>query len=66
MYTFKEGDVVKLSPSVKHHECPEGRDDNATAVIASTYGEDGRCCQMVDDLHGCKYWNMDDLLPVTL
>ena len=64
MHTFKEGDTVKLSLSVKNHECPEGRDDNSTAVIRATYGEDGRCCHLDQDLHGCRFWNMDDLEPV--
>lgn len=64
MNTFKAGDTVKLNPSVKNHTCPEGRDDNATAVIKITYGDDGRCCKLVADLHGCQYWNMDNLLLV--
>jgi hypothetical protein len=62
MNTFKEGDVVKLSPSVKNHKCPEGRDDNATAVVDSLMTGTYKGGVHLDrDLHGCRYWNMDDL-----
>ena len=61
MEIFKNGDVVKLKDSVKNHVCPEGRDDNQTAVVFTTYGEDGRAVMLVEDLRGCRYWNMDDL-----
>lgn len=61
MALIKPGDTVKLSPLVKNHTCPEGRDDNDTATVSTTYGVGGRSVQLNEDLHGCKYWNMDDL-----
>ena len=58
---MKAGDRVKLKKSIKNHTRPEGREDNKTAIIWHTYGEDGKCCHMKEDLEGCAYWNMDDL-----
>lgn len=58
---MKIGDRVKLKASVKNHTCPEGRDNNKTAVIWHTYGDDDKCCRMKEDLQGCAYWNKDDL-----
>jgi hypothetical protein len=61
MTTFKHGQVVKLKDSVNNHVCPEGRDDNETAVVFTTYGDANSSVMTVEDLRGCRYWNEDDL-----
>lgn len=51
--------VVRLRSTVKHHECPEGRVDNKTAVVRDVLSE-GRVW-LQEDLVGCQWWNLDDL-----
>lgn len=61
---FKKGDTVGLKASVrKTHTCPEGRENNDTADIRATYGNNGECW-LDHDLHGCKYWNQEDLILI--
>lgn len=66
--TIKEGDTVELKPmshAGMHHECPEGRTDNKTAVIRGFMGDDyPGGVVMVDDLRGCRFWNIQDLQKV--
>ena len=65
---LEKGDIVKLRNSVKNHKCPEGRIDNKTAEISGFFDPskdnsmDGVI--MVDDLEGCKFWNISDLAIV--
>jgi len=55
------GQTVKLKPGVVH-ACPEGRKDNGTAVVrASLEPKVHGGVYMDRDLHGCRYWNVDDL-----
>lgn len=55
------GQTVKLKPSVVH-ACPEGRKDNDTAVVRGSLEPKIRGGVVMDrDLHGCLYWNVDDL-----
>ena len=63
---FRVGDAVKLRKSVKkYHKCPEGREDNKTAVI-DTFLPDmaSGALRTVEDLEGCQYWNVDDVVLV--
>lgn len=64
---FQKGDTVKVKPErLKHHKCPEGRHDNHQADIravlrpAHNTGE----VWLDQDLHGCLYWNQEDLILV--
>jgi hypothetical protein len=58
---IRKGDTVELKDSVQHHTCPEGRQNNRTAVIVSVYGEDNDQLMMERDLRGCLYWNKEDV-----
>lgn len=60
---FKRGDLVGLSSRIKNHTCPIGREDNKEAHIGAVFGKDGECW-LTEDLHGCKYWNQDDLVLI--
>lgn len=52
--------VVSLKASVKkHHSCPAGREDNATATVLTVL-DDGRL-HLYRDLHGCRWWNINDV-----
>ena len=67
--TIKIGDTVELKPGSHaqlHHTCPEGRDNNPTAVIRGFMGNDyPGGVVMEQDLRGCRYWNIADLRKVT-
>lgn len=61
---LKVGDTVKLTHYARgSHRCPEGREDNTTAVIRSI-GPNGEV-NMSRDLEGCKWWNVTDLTIAT-
>lgn len=66
--TIKVGDTVELNPlshAGMHHQCPEGRADNKTAVIRNFMGEAYPGGVVVeDDLRGCRFWNINDLQKV--
>ncbi|EKP0311698.1 hypothetical protein ACTG16_23320 [Aeromonas sp. 23P] len=54
--------LVKLKASVQEsHQCPEGREDNSTAEVLAVLDE-GRL-HLASDLHGCRWWNIDDVEP---
>lgn len=54
------GKTVKVKDGYTHR-CPEGREDNKTAVIILE-GFNGEGSIRVDrDLNGCLYWNLDVL-----
>jgi hypothetical protein len=54
------GNVIALRKKARQGwSCPKERENNATAVVVSTWGEG---CLMTDrDLRGCKYWNASDV-----
>lgn len=63
---FQKGDTVKLKPGTLakyHHECPDGRQDNHQADIRAMLrpGENTGEVWLDQDLHGCMYWNQEDL-----
>lgn len=58
---MKEFDEVRLKSGVTH-SCPEGREDNDTAIIS--YVSDEGEVRTYRDLHGCKWWNVEDLEKV--
>lgn len=51
--------LVKLKAERQPHTCPEGREDNATATVLAILS-DGRL-HLSQDLHGCRWWNIDDV-----
>lgn len=54
------GTLVRLRPEARlGWTCPEGRDDNDTAPVKALC-EDGVIFTACD-LHGCRFWNADDL-----
>lgn len=55
-------DEVKLKEGVTH-SCPEGRTDNETSIVLVVFG-DGEV-KLSRDLHGCMWWNVNDLELVT-
>jgi len=58
---FVAGVTVRLRDDVKH-TCPEGRDDNETAVIEMLLPNLAEGALRTEaDLRGCRYWNVDDL-----
>jgi hypothetical protein len=61
---MKIGTRVKLSAAAKRTQrCPAGREDNSTAHIQASLPSYGEGAVMLDrDLHGCKYWNTEDLV----
>jgi hypothetical protein len=61
---MKDGTKVKLSAAAKRTQrCPEGREDNSTATIQTHMPAYGPGAVMLDrDLHGCRYWNEEDLV----
>lgn len=61
---FKTGDTVKLKPEIlKHHRCPVGRQNHDQADIRGIAGNHGEVW-LDQDLHGCQYWNQEDLILV--
>ena len=62
MKQLKVGDRVQLKKSVKHVNCPEGREDNTTAIIQEFMcGQYSGGVVLRHDLRGMRYWNEDDL-----
>lgn len=60
---LERGTRVRLSDEIEQiHQCPVGREDNGTAIIAFV-SEDG-ACMMQKDLRGCLHWHMSSLVPV--
>lgn len=58
---IQAGQTVKLKHGVVHN-CPEGRADNATAVVRGLIEHEVSAGAMMDrDLHGCLFWNVNDL-----
>lgn len=57
---IKVGSTVKLKPSVKH-DCPKGREDNNSAKVLSFLDDIEGGVYLDRDLHGCKYWNVQEL-----
>lgn len=58
---IQAGQTVKLKQGVVH-ACPEGRADNATAVVSHSLEPDCKGgFMMKSDLHGCLYWNEQEL-----
>jgi len=56
------GKKVKLTPKAKtHHRCPEGRENNRTAIIKGTIWEGYGGLVLDRDLAGCRYWNIEDV-----
>lgn len=58
------GSVVRLSKRVKNHHCPVDRDDYVVAKVLNIYGNSNDEVSLMSDLHGCKYWNLADLILV--
>ena len=61
------GDLVSVkgSSAVASRGCPPERDNNSKARVAVLMGDD--CpggVYLEQDLHGCRYWNADDLKVV--
>jgi len=56
-----EGMVVMLKPGVTNL-CPAGRDDNVIAEVQATLDNGGLFLK--EDLHGCRYWNVEDVVVV--
>ncbi len=54
------GKVVKVKPGYKG-KCPEGREDNETAVIVAELGYAEGAVKTDRDLNGSRYWNIDSL-----
>lgn len=54
------GATVKLKSSV-NHACPEGRENNATATVEVHLSDVDGGLKMDRDLHGCSYWNDEDV-----
>ena len=58
---IKAGQTVRLKPEVVR-ACPEGREDNNTAVVRASLEPETRGGVMMErDLHGCQFWNENDL-----
>jgi hypothetical protein len=55
------GKTVRLKKP-KSWRCPEGRENNKTAIVRSAF-EDYGGLLMERDLHGCRYWNVEDVEP---
>ena len=53
------GSKVTLKPTVIH-SCPEGRENNMIATVRYA-GENGEVF-LQEDLQGCNWWNIEDLL----
>ena len=63
---FMYGDTVKLSAAARRTQtCPEGREDNRTAKVRNRCPSIGPGAMMLErDLHGCQFWNVQDLVRV--
>lgn len=59
--TIRLGDTVRLRRGVVHN-CPAGREDNATAKVSCLMSPAYPGGVMLErDLRGCLYWNVADL-----
>ena len=56
---IKVGTEVMLKPTVKFHTCPEGRENYQTAKVTALLENGG--LYLSRDLHGCRYWNEEDV-----
>jgi hypothetical protein len=54
------GHVVRLKQGVKC-SCPDGRENNRSAVIRGLLTDIKGGVFLDRDLHGCRYWNINDL-----
>jgi len=59
------GKTVSLRKSVKHHTCPEGRENNKTAIVVGHIYGDNTCLWLNRDLRGCRGWNEADVNVVS-
>jgi hypothetical protein len=60
---FSVGDTVALTPSARRsHKCPKGRRNNTTATIRAFMSEFKGGVFLDRDLHGCRYWNIEDMV----
>ena len=60
---FAPGDSVGLTKSARRsHRCPEGRKNNRTATILNFLSDTKGGVFLDRDLHGCRYWNIEDLI----
>lgn len=65
LLTIKRGARVQLTKEAnKAHTCPKGRKNNRTAIVLSVHGEDNDQVTTIDDLRGCRSWNIEDLQVV--
>lgn len=64
--TFKKKKEIKKvkAPEYGGGGAPKGREDNPTAEVVVIYGDDNDQVMVMQDLHGCKYWNISDLAIV--
>lgn len=59
---MKVGDKVSLRVQVRvRQRCPEGRENNRTARIQSFLSGIEGGVFLDRDLHGCRFWNVEDL-----
>lgn len=60
---LKKGDCVCLKAKIKAttFSCPEGRDNNKVSKIRNFLSDIEGGVFLERDLHGCRYWNIEDL-----
>lgn len=63
MRGIKKGSVVAArgSSAVWSKSCPEGRENNSKAKVAAVLDDCPGGVFLDRDLHGCRYWNAEDL-----
>ena len=62
----KAGDRVRLKSAVdRGADCPEGRENNATAIVQARMDDYSEGALVLrEDLRGCRYWNEEDVVVV--
>jgi len=62
-HKLRVGDIVSVkgSSAVASKGCPSDRDNNSKARVAVLLSDCPGGVYLSEDLHGCRYWNAEDL-----